>query len=74
MEGQEIEQFLNKLDLEDYFNGFTGDQCLHSIKKLEDFEIYLQNERGLEALGLTDMEIKRFMRMCTETIQVSLVI
>ena len=71
MEKEEIEKFLNKLDLEDYLNDFTGEQCLYSVKKLEDFALYLQNEKGLEDIGLTDVEIKRFVRMCNQTIQVS---
>ena len=71
METEEIKQFLSKLNLEEYYDEFTGDQSLHAIKKVQDFEFYLKNETALEAAGLTDEEIGRFIRMCQETIQVS---
>ncbi|KAI6654327.1 hypothetical protein LOD99_725 [Oopsacas minuta] len=65
---EEIAQFLNKLDLEDYLKDFTSDQCLHPVKNIQDFKVYLGKEEALEALGLTDVEVKRFIRMCKGTI------
>ena len=69
---EEIIQFLNKLELQEYLKDFTEEQSARQVKKLEDFKFYLEKEEHLEALGLSDVEVKRFIRMCKYTIQVGL--
>ena len=69
---EEVIQFLNKLELQGYLKDFTGDQSVRQVKKLGDFEFYLEKEEHLEALGLSDVEVKRFTRMCKDTILVGI--
>lgn len=69
---EEVILFLNKLELQEYLKDFTGDQSGRRVKKLGDFEFYLEKEEHLEALGLSDVEIKRFIRMCGDTILVGI--
>ena len=67
---EEVEQFLQKLDLERHKEQFINNATTPLVKRLEDFEYYLSNEGQLVVLGLTIEEMKRFGKMAPNAIQV----